>query len=318
MNNFSYAQNLSVHGHKNLDFADIRIGTDNQLFVDPARIRLAALAGGLWARKAEDLLESYFDELFNTAKRRDLSALFRLIERTCGEINETHLGLSRGQPAGNGASFSLIYPALKQMVEQGLFEKGCVIGIEDVPIWTRGIDADRLSDWVTNIIWPVLEDFTAFQYQKYGLSRSSTDKVHRMAWSPDHRTWVRQSSTPILCADRRILLCPKHFLCTKLLLGTADFLRSELLEYRQRQHLDARTTLCGQKVQADGQVTYTAPTKKDLMHHEVEGMGYLPYLLLHTKDHPELIRQYHQRHEYQPGKDEWFISDETLDKNLYM
>lgn len=317
MENFSYVQSLSIHDHKKLDFADIRIGIDNRLFIDPARIHLAALAGNPWAQNAKVLLDSYFDELFNIAKRRDLPALRCLIERACGEINETHLGMSHGQHAGNGASFFLIYPALKQMLEQGLFEQGCVIGIEDVPIWTRGIDADRLSDWTTNIIWPVLEDFTTFQYRKYGLPWQHTDKAHRQAWNPDHKAWEKQSSTPILCADRSILLCPKRFLCKTLLLGTAGFLRSEVLEYRQRQHLDAHTALCGQKVQASGQVTYTAPTKKDLMHHEVEGMGYLPYVLLHTKAHPELIHQYHQRYEYRPGKDEWFISDETLDKILY-
>lgn len=317
MKNFSSAHSLGIHSHKNLEFADIRIGTDNRLFIDPSRVRLAALAGDPWAQQAVVLLDTFFDALFNAARNRDLPALRRLIARACGEINETHLGWSHAQPAGNGASFSLIFPALRQMVEQGLFDQGCVIGIEDVPIWTKGIDADRLSDWVTNIIWPVLEQFTVSQYQQYGLPQEHAGEVIRRAWDPYCMTWVNQPTFPLLCAGQRILLCPKRFLCTKLLFGTADFLRTEVLEYRQRCHLDARTALCGQHVHDDGSVTYTAPTKKDLLRYEVRGQGYLPYLLTHTQGHPEFIRHYHQRHEYQPGNEKWFISDETLDTLLY-
>lgn len=317
MKNFSKIQDLCTEGHKDLDFADIRIGKDNRLFIDPARIHLAALAGDLWAKRAVVLLDSFFDALFNAAKKQDFQTIRRLIEKSCGEMNETHLGMSHNQPAGNGASFTLIYPAIEQIVEQGLFEQGCVIGLEDVPIWTKGIDADRLSDWVTNIIWPVLEKFTVFQYQKYDLSLENSKRVVRRAWNPHNAMWEDKSTHTIMCDGRSILLCPKRFLCDHLLFGTDDFLRTEVLEYRQRWHLDTKSNLCGQRMRTDGSVTYTAPTKKDLMHYEVKGYGHLAYLLRHAKGHPEFIQQYHQRHEYQPGNVKWFISDEKLDQILY-
>ena len=317
MRDFSSIQNLDVHGHKNLDFADIRIGMDNLLFIDPARVRLAALAGDSWAQRATLLLDSFFDALFDAARKRDFSAIQHLISRACGEINETHLGWSHGQPAGRGASFPLIYPAIQQMVDQDLFEQGCVIGIEDVSIWAKGIDADRLSDWVTNIIWPVLEDFTVSQYGKYGLPLGQPEKVLRRSWNPDRKEWVDQPTCPILCEGQRIFLCPKHFVCKNLLFGTADFLRTEVLEYRQRCHLDARTALCGEHLRRDGTVTYTAPTKKDLIRYEVNGESYLSYLLRYAKGHPEFIHHYHQRYKCQSDNDKWFIRDETLDKVLY-
>ena len=317
MKNFSVMQGLCIEGHKDLDFADIHIGEDNRLFIDPARVHLAALTGDSWAKCAVELLDSFFDALFNAAKKRDLQAIRRLIEKACGEMNETHLGMSHNQPAGNGASFTLIYPAIQQIVEQGLFEQGCLVGLEDVPIWTKGIDADRLSDWVTNIIWPVLEDFTLFQYQKYDLPLKNSRKVVRRAWNPYSATWENTSTHTIMCAGHSILLCPKRFLCEHLLFGTDDFLRTEVLEYRQRWHLDTKSNLCGQRMRNDGSVTYTPPTKKELMHCEVEGYGHLAYLLLYAKDHPEFIQQYHKRHEYQPGNDKWFIGDEKLDQILY-
>ena len=52
-------QGLCVEGHKDLDFADIHIGEDNRLFIDPARVHLAALAGDSWAKCAVELLDSF-------------------------------------------------------------------------------------------------------------------------------------------------------------------------------------------------------------------------------------------------------------------
>lgn len=49
MKNFTFQQGIEVHEHQFLDFADIRIGKDNRLFIDPYRVHLAALDGDVWA-----------------------------------------------------------------------------------------------------------------------------------------------------------------------------------------------------------------------------------------------------------------------------
>lgn len=51
MKNFSYIHTLPAHQHAELDFADVNVGRDNRLFVDPSRIHLAALAGNAWAKR---------------------------------------------------------------------------------------------------------------------------------------------------------------------------------------------------------------------------------------------------------------------------
>ena len=150
--NFSYIFGLPEHRHAALDFADVQIGTDNRLFVDPARIHLAALAGDPWAAEADNLVQSFFNALYAAAEQRDIEAVRRLNSNTCGELNETHLGWSRGVPHGNGASFPLIFSAIEQMIDNGLFEMDLVDSLADVPILADRIDADRLSDWTTNII----------------------------------------------------------------------------------------------------------------------------------------------------------------------
>lgn len=105
MKNFSYIHTLPAHQHAELDFADVNVGRDNRLFVDPSRIHLAALAGNAWAKEADLLITSFFDALYTAAAQKDTATVCSLL-RACGEINETQLGMSRSTPRGNGASSS--------------------------------------------------------------------------------------------------------------------------------------------------------------------------------------------------------------------
>lgn len=93
MDNFSYVFGLPDHHHASLEFADVQVGTDNRLFVDPARIHLAALAGYSWAMEADALIQSFFNTLYDAAAQRDFEAVRNLTIDTCGELNETQLGL---------------------------------------------------------------------------------------------------------------------------------------------------------------------------------------------------------------------------------
>ena len=68
MENFTFQQGIEVHEHQFLDFADIRIGKDNRLFIDPYRVHLAALDGDAWAKKADALIDSFFQIFLIYAK----------------------------------------------------------------------------------------------------------------------------------------------------------------------------------------------------------------------------------------------------------
>lgn len=314
--NFSDIFDLPCHGHKDLEFADVRVGTDNCLFIDPSRIRLAADEGNIWAEKATALMDSFFNALLLAVQNHDMGTVRQLTEGKCCEINATQLGFSVGHPTGTGASFDLIYPAIQQMIDQRLFEQGLVIGIEDFSIWAKGIDADRLSDWITNLIWPVLEEFTTDQYHKYGLE-IETNPVDRYAWDLSSSQWVRRKSFPHLCGTQYIYLCPKSFVNTHLLLSIENFLKVVVLSYRQKWHLNKKSALCGQRTKSDGSIVITKPTKRSLMEHEVKGTPHLAYVLTQTQGNPELIQNYHNLYSYHPDDKGVFISDERLDQLLY-
>lgn len=316
MKNFSYIHNLPAHHHTELDFADVKVGRDNRLFVDPSRIHLAALAGNAWAKEADLLITSFFDSLYAAAAKKDIAAVRSLI-RACGEINETQLGMSRSTPRGNGASIPLIFSAIKQMMDEGLFEKKLVKSIADVPIFADRVGADRLSDWTTNIIWPVLHDFTDAQYEKYGLQKDKSAMVKRFRWDSNYFTWQECSVQYLTCDETRILLCPKKFLHKHLLLSTEDFLKSRVLVYRQQELLDAQSSLCRQRQCKDGSIVLLEPRKKDIVATEIGETSHTQYVRDSIKAHPHLLTEYHHRFEYQPNKEDYFISDSELDDIFY-
>lgn len=317
MNNFSYVRSLPVHQHSHLDFADVQIGVDNPLFIDPSRIHLAALAGDPWAKDADALITSFFNALYAAASQKDLKKVFDLTNGTCGELNETQLGLSHGAPRGNGASAELIFSALKQMIDYGLFENDLIDGLADVPILADRIDADRLSDWTTNIIWPVLHNFTYEQHEKHHLRKAQAPFVTRSFWDIASSSWHESPVDDLYCSGKRVWLCPKKFLHKQLLMSTGSFLRKQVLVYRQTVHRDRQSALCRQKELKDGTTILMEPSKKDIIAAELRGSSHTQYARDNTKEHPTLLRDYHRGFEFQPGKSDYFISDEELDRILY-
>src|SRR5271168_986620 len=81
-----------------LDFVDIPLETDIRLFVDPYALSVASDA---WLLECNDLVVGYFELLIETIRSGDEAGSLMLLSHL-REPNDTHLGLSKGQPSGRG------------------------------------------------------------------------------------------------------------------------------------------------------------------------------------------------------------------------
>ena len=59
------------------------------------------------------------------------------------------------------------------------------------------------------------------------------------------------------------------------------------------------------------------PRKKDIVATEIGETSHTQYVRDSIKEHPHLLTDYHHRFEYQPNKEDYFISDSELDDILY-
>ena len=106
-----------------LDFVDIDIDTDLPLFIDSNLIRKY---DSDFNAKLSNTMDSFFTYLLNTLSN-NLDEKAKYLCSHLSEINETHLGLSRGISQGKGVgplSAVKIFESLKnsQAIEDGILE----------------------------------------------------------------------------------------------------------------------------------------------------------------------------------------------------
>lgn len=80
-------------GHREIDFVDIDLNRDTLLFIDPSLIDIKR---NEWAQKAARCVHSYFDELYDAYKEKNIQKQYRLYSYA-HEINSTKLGYGNGR-----------------------------------------------------------------------------------------------------------------------------------------------------------------------------------------------------------------------------
>lgn len=76
-----------------LDFVDVDVHTDIEVFVDPSTLRVLP---GYWGEQCQVMLTTFFIAVLEAIERDDRKKLYSLLGNL-GEPNETHLGYSRGR-----------------------------------------------------------------------------------------------------------------------------------------------------------------------------------------------------------------------------
>lgn len=104
MNNFSNSFGITIRGHKDIEFVDIPVDTDVELFIDP---NLIEASSDSFSAECSSLITSYFDTVFDSCRNNDIGVLKSLISH-CREVNDTHLGTSRLFSRGRGASEEIL------------------------------------------------------------------------------------------------------------------------------------------------------------------------------------------------------------------
>ena len=101
--------------------------------------------------KFVETMDSFFSYLINTLSN-NLDEQAKYLCSHLSEINETHLGLSKGISKGKGVGqigAEKIFNALKN---SKAIEDGVLQDIEDLRVLVNGFDKDMLSDMLTNIL----------------------------------------------------------------------------------------------------------------------------------------------------------------------
>lgn len=261
-----------------LDFVDVPIDTDIDLFIDP--FALSQRSDPLSVAAHETLCD-FFQSIVDAIRAGNTRAVTELVG-FLQEPNETHLGLSRKHPRGAGIGSRQAKLLVEALSESTAVKTGFIKSLEECELMVEGIGHDKVSDLTTNVIRAQLGEYTRGQCELWSIPTQSV--ALPPAYSIDEQKWVSRYYDIPVVGGKPILLVPKVIVRRDPAMEHQGYYNRFVLDYLQAEHLDAGTSLVRTLRNGDRKVY-----KKDL---KEEYPCTKKYLFDFSRQHPEVLSTY--------------------------
>jgi hypothetical protein len=264
-----------------LDFADIDIEKDIPLFLDST---LIAKCNSDFTITCNDLLQDFFSYLIGLLKNNMIENAKQICTRI-GEVNETHLGLSKKESRGKGIGPGGTLDIFSRLKNSKAIECGFLENIEDLRIFIEKIDRDKLSDLITNIIRKKLLEYTIEQCElnNIPITRGVPSGYY---WNKNTHKWENMYTDRLVVKGTPILLVPKSIISYCDMYTPAKYRQHFILNFLQKENIENETALV--KIIKTTKEKYV--TKKSIMEHEPKMDK--KYILNFTIKHPEIFNNF--------------------------
>lgn len=242
-------------------FVDAELDRDNEIFVDPHRIRISS-AQPTFAASARESLDSFLLVIraavlsTNPARRAAGERLLTMFS----EPRETRFGFARNSSNGHGGAEDIgirLWAALHDV--EALLRVAALKHLEELPLFVKGIDRDLTSDITTRIVFGALADFTGEmmrQFPELATAKEPPITVSRQLWEPARCDWVTRDVQLPAADGKPILLVPSDWVGRYLLMSSGRYHGTTVLTFVQGERAI---------ITSGGKVSY--PRKRDLRQH---------------------------------------------------
>lgn len=270
-----------------LDFVDVRLDTDIEVFVDPTAIRALPSA---WGTECVSLLQHFFETVLKRIKAGQHQEAINLLS-SLNERNEFHLGYSEKKSQGKALGRKSASKVWKALSKSQAAISALLQDIEDTCLLIHGIDRDILSDAVCNIIRGPLVKYTQEMCAYYGIPMAP-DVDSGPIWNPVEEKWEHRLIPLPMPSESKLVLIPKIIVRHRLYYNAGEYYRHYLLPVMQEEELRANSSLV--QVLKDGR---RRVTKKSLM--EKYGADKLT-IQKQTLKRPHVLEEYRKSKRKQP------------------
>lgn len=200
-----FSNNFNIHSsQEDLDFIDIPLEQDIQLFVDPYAL---SIIDSPWHRDATLTVQSFFDVFLECIRERNKGDAVELM-KDLGEPNETRLGYSSGAPRGHGFGPVSSSKYVESLIG-GTSEASRVLrDIEDMDLFVDRVGRDLISDMTTRIIRSSLMAYTYQICLDLGVETHEPEPF--ISWNPKNREWEKYYAQLPHFNGKPIVLVPKN------------------------------------------------------------------------------------------------------------
>ncbi|MCC1483644.1 hypothetical protein [Winogradskyella immobilis] len=187
-----------------LEFVDIKLSTDNLLFIDP---RLIEISDSAVAKEMQLRIEAFWGELIKAVRAKNQFRVNQLLSGL-SEPHETRLGYSFSKHSGNSVGEKLKPKIIDAIQRNKAVRTGVLSHFSDVELFIEDIGCDRISDITTKIIKEVLVEYTQKQCELLEIPMTEVWQNDMF----DYRTykWATKKVFLPVFADKPIIFVPKN------------------------------------------------------------------------------------------------------------
>ena len=263
-----------------LDFVDVDLATDTEVYVDPHAIRQLRTE---WGQECAALIGAYFDSVLAAIRSGKTSRADALL-RQLREPNQTRLGLSRGQPAGHALGTGLATRIRDKLQQSQALQTGLIEDLEDTILMVDLIGRDIISDITTNVIRQPLINYTQQACRDHGIPMQEGVFAGPI-WDPEANEWHQGSATLPWVGRHALLLVPKVIVRRRMDFEPDDYFDHYIIPFLAGEELEAGSALV-RLVKSTGELKVT---RKDLIEKYGRGKSVNEAV---TRAHPQLLASY--------------------------
>lgn len=221
-----------------LDFVDVRLDTDLEVFVDPTALRSL---NSSWGQECASMVQHYFETVLNRIKAgKDAEA--QLLVSSLRERNEFHLGFSSGRSQGRAFGSKSAESVWGALSKSQASKSGLLKDLEDTCLLIEGIGRDMISDAVCNIIRGPLIKYTQDVCRYYGIPLSP-GVASGPIWNPSEDVWESNFVELPTTNFGKVILVPKIIVRHRLSYEYNEYYTHYLLPEMQSAEIAANTGL---------------------------------------------------------------------------
>lgn len=238
-----------------LDFVDVPLDTDVEVFVDPSAIKSM---GSTWGHECASLIQNFFETVLRHIQSGNNLHAQKLLS-SLNERNEFHLGFSTGKSRGHGFGTKAANSVWQALSQSQASISGLLKDLEDTCLLIHGIGTDMLSDAVCNIIRGPLLRYTQDMCGYYDIPMVP-EVASGPIWNASAEEW-EQGLVPLPMTEfGKVVFVPKIFVRHRLLYQYDEYYRHYLLPEMQQEEISANSGLV--EILKNGEPNVT---KKSLM-----------------------------------------------------